>query len=71
MNRLLRQLFRTGMRRGLTTGASRSWLAVGLAAGALAFLRRKVGEPKVQFTEKLKPGQTMVIRHLGKGTRLQ
>lgn len=67
MNPLLRRLFRHGVRRGLSAGGSRGWLAVGLAAGTVAFLRRKVGEPKVQFTEKLKPGQSMTIRHLGKG----
>ena len=68
MGALLRTLARTGFRRGLGAGAGgRGWLAVGLAAGILQFLRRKAGEPKVAMTEELKPGQTIVIRHLGKG----
>jgi hypothetical protein len=40
---------------------------VGVAAWLIQFLRRKRGEPKVQFTEKLKPGQTIVIHHVPKG----
>ncbi|MFP5319137.1 MAG: hypothetical protein ACLGI2_12710 [Acidimicrobiia bacterium] len=67
MGALLRTLARTGFRRGLGGAGGRGWLAVGLAAGILQFLRRKAGEPKVEMTEELKPGQTVVIRHLGKG----
>lgn len=66
MGALLRTLARTGFRRGIG-GGGRGWLAIGLAAGVLQFLRRKSGEPKFQISEELKPGQTMVIRHLGKG----
>jgi hypothetical protein len=39
---------------------------VGLLAAVIQFLRRKSGEPKVQLTEKLEPGQVIVIRHLAK-----
>lgn len=68
MGALLRTLARTGFRRGLGGGpGGRGWLLVGLAAGAVQFLRRKSGEPKIQFTETLKPGQTVVIRHFKKG----
>ena len=68
MGALLRTLARTGFRRGLGGGpGGRGWLALGLAAGVLQFLRRKSGEPKVQISEELKPGQTIVVRHLGKG----
>jgi hypothetical protein len=65
---LLRTVVRTGFRRGLGGGpGGKGWLALGVAAGVLQFLRRKTGQPKVQITEDLKPGQTLVIRHLAKG----
>ena len=63
---LLRTVARTGVRRGLTGAGGRGWLAVGLAAGAIQFLRRKSDEPKLEITEKLEPGQGIVITHLRK-----
>ncbi len=67
MGTLLRTLARTGLRRGLGGAGGRAWLAVGLMAGTIQFLRRKSGEPKVKMTEKLKPGQSVIITHLRKG----
>lgn len=67
MGAMLRSLARTGVRRGLSGPGGRGWLALGLAAGTIQFLRRHAGEPKVQLTEKLKPGETMVITHYRKG----
>lgn len=63
---VLRSLRRTGVRKGLA-GEGRAWLVVGLGAAVLHFLHRKAEEPKATYSEKLKPGQTIVIRHLGKG----
>ena len=63
---LLRTLARTGIRRGLAGPGGRGWLAVGLAAGVIQFLRRKSDEPKVELTEKLEPGQSLIITHLGR-----
>jgi hypothetical protein len=68
MGALLRRLSRKGLRQGLGGGpGGRGWLAIGLAAGAVQYLRRKSGEPKVSWSTELKPGQTMIIRHFGKG----
>ena len=68
MGAILRALARTGFRRGLGGGpGGRGWLYVGLLAAVIQFLRRKSGEPKLVVTEKLKPGQALVIRHLAKG----
>ena len=66
MGALLRTLARTGFRRGLGAAGGKGWLAVGLMAGTIQFLRRKSGEPKVELSEKLKPGQTIIITHLTK-----
>ncbi len=63
---LLRTIARTGVRRALTGGGGRGWLAVGLAAATIQFLRRKSDEPKVEITEKLEPGHGIVITHLRK-----
>ena len=64
---LLRSLGRTGFRKGLGgEPGGRGWLAIGVAAWLIRFLQRKANEPKVHITEKLEPGQTMVIRHLAK-----
>jgi len=69
MAKLLRLLFRTGMRRGLGSEGGRAWLVVGLTAGLLHFLRRH-DEAKAVYSEKLLPGQTMIIRHYRKGEPL-
>jgi hypothetical protein len=39
---------------------------IGVAAWLIRFLQRKANEPKVHISEKLEPGQTIVIRHLAK-----
>jgi hypothetical protein len=63
---LLRTLARTGARRGLFRPKNRGWLALGILTGLIQFARRKRDEPKVSLTEKLEPGQSIVITHLGK-----
>ena len=70
MAKLLRLLFRTGMKKGLSGQAGRSWLFVGMAAGVLHFMRRHHDEAKVTYSEKLEAGQTMIIRHYRKGEPL-
>jgi len=69
VSKLLRLLFRTGMKKGLG-GQGRRWLFVGMAAGLWRFARRHNGEAKVTSTEKLAPGQTLIIRHYRKGEPL-
>lgn len=72
MGALIRVLTRKGFRQGLGGGSGgRGWLAVGLAAATVQYLRRKAGEPKVNWKAELKPGQTVVIRHFRKGERPQ
>lgn len=69
MGALLRTLARTGFRRGLGGGpGGRGWLLVALVATVLRFMQKKAGEPKVQITEKLEPGQSIIITHLRKGS---
>ena len=67
MGAVLRTLARTGFRRGVGGAGGRAWLGVGVAAATIQFLRRKKDEPKVTYTEKLEPGQKMIITHFGKG----
>ncbi len=65
MNGLLRFLGRTGVRRGLGSGpGGRGWLLIAVVAWLIRFAQRKKGEPKVRITEKLEPGQVIVITHL-------
>ncbi len=67
---LLRSLGRTGFRKGLgREPGGRGWLLIGVAAWLIRFLQRKKDEPKVHITEKLEPGQVMVIRHLAKSEK--
>ena len=67
MAKLLRLIFRTGFKRGLSSQYGRGWLYLGMAAGLMHFFRRHNDEAKVTYSEKLAPGQTMVIRHFHKG----
>ena len=67
MGAVLRALARTGVRRGLGSAGGRGWLAVGLTASIIQFLRRRSDEPKVSVTEKLEPGQTLIVTHYRKG----
>ena len=63
MQRLLRLLLRNGLRKGLL-GGSRPWLVLGGVAAGLRVLRWIAGsEPEVVYSEKLEPGETVVIAH--------
>lgn len=63
---MLRSLVRIGFARGL--GGSRAWLALGVTAGGLQMLRRMAKrEPEVVYSEKLRPGQSLVIQHFPRG----
>ena len=63
MQRLLRLLLRNGLRKGLL-GGSRPWLIAGGVAAGIRVLRKIAGsEPKVVYSEKLQPGETVVIAH--------
>jgi len=60
---MLKSLIRLGFARGI--GGSRAWLAVGFTAGGLHLLRRMAKrEPDTVYLEELRPGQSLVIRHL-------
>jgi hypothetical protein len=60
---VLTRLRRLGIARGL--GKSNAWLAVGITAWTLQFLKRLAArEPKVVYREQLKPGERLVISHL-------
>ena len=60
---MLRLLLRRGLWNGLV-GGSRFWMVVGGAAAGVRIIRRLSGrEPKVVYSEKLEPGQTVVISH--------
>ena len=56
-------LLRQGFRRGVLQG-SRPWLVVGGVALGLRLLRKIAGgEPEVVYSEKLAPGESLVIAH--------
>jgi hypothetical protein len=60
---MLRFLLRQGFRRGVLQG-SRPWLVVGGAALGLRVLRTlSGGRPETVYSEKLAPGETLVIAH--------
>lgn len=61
---MLRRLTRMGVTRGLF-GGDRRWLALGTAAfGLRALVKLATKEPKVVYSEDLKPGESVVITHL-------
>jgi hypothetical protein len=64
VDRAVRAGLRHGWRRGLV-GGSQVWLAVGAAALGVRVLQRiaSPGKPVV-VTERLEPGETIVVRHL-------
>ena len=65
MTWLSRYLLRQGWRRGVQ-GGSRPWLIAGAAALALTALQRLAGkEEAVVYREKLHPGESIVIEHMG------
>jgi hypothetical protein len=61
---MLRFLTRYGTTKGLL-GGSRAWTAVAVAGWAIRLLQRsRRGEPKTVFSEVLRPGEVLEIRHL-------
>jgi hypothetical protein len=67
LDRIVRAGIRRGLRRGLMEG-SQLWLAVGAAALGVRVLRRLASRGKpVVVTERLGPGESLVIRHLMPG----
>lgn len=60
---MLKNLVRIGFARGI--GGSRAWLAVGVTAGGLRLARRALKrEADVVYCEELRPGQSLVVRHI-------
>lgn len=60
---MLRFLLRTGVRRGLL-GGSRVWSTVaGIALGVRVLKKITGGEPELVHTTKLRPGESLVVRH--------
>ncbi len=56
-------LLRRGLLKGLI-GGSRRWMVLGGVALGVKVLRKLSGsEPEVVYSEKLDPGQTLVIAH--------
>jgi len=57
----MRFLFRRGLLKGVL-GGSRPWLAVWVVIAGVRVLRRLLhDEPEVVYSEKLEPGQALVI----------
>jgi hypothetical protein len=57
----MRYFFRRGLRKGLL-GGSRPWTVLWVVIAAVRILRRLLrDEPEVVYSEKLQPGQTLVI----------
>lgn len=60
---MLRFLLRRGFQKGLM-GGSRRWLVMGGVALGVKVLRKLSGsEPEVVYSEKLDPGESLVIAH--------
>jgi hypothetical protein len=63
MNRLIRLALRNGWRRGVLQG-SRPWLIAGGVALGLRVVQKLAGpEEKIVYSERLAPGETLVIAH--------
>ena len=63
MQALIRIAFRNGVTKGFM-GGSRPWLIIGGVALGLRVLRRIAGsDPVTVYSEKLQPGETVVIAH--------
>jgi hypothetical protein len=61
---MLRFLTRYGTTRGLL-GGSRAWTVVAVAGWGLRLLQRsRRDEPKTVYSEVLRPGEVLEIRHL-------
>jgi hypothetical protein len=60
---MLRFLLRRGLQRGVL-GGERRWLVLGGIALGVKVLRRLAGnEPEVVYSEKLAPGEALVVAH--------
>ena len=60
---MLGWLARSGFRRGLV-GGNRVWAVVGITAMTIRLIRRLLGEEdKVVYSEKLRPGESLLIAH--------
>ncbi len=63
MGKLLGYLVRNGLRRGLL-GGERLWLVLGGLALAARFALKVVRrEPETVFSEKLRPGERLIVTH--------
>ena len=61
MDRLLRRMSRTGLRRGFTEG-SRAWMVVGVSATVLRLASRALAnKPEVVFRTELQQGEGLEI----------
>jgi hypothetical protein len=61
---MIRFLTRYGTARGIL-GGSRAWTVVAMVGWSLRLLRRGMAkEPKVVYSEILRPGETLELRHL-------
>lgn len=59
---MLASLVRRGLRKGIFEG-SRPWMAVGIAAGLVALVRRITAEPpETVWRDQLRPGEGVLIR---------
>ncbi len=61
---------RTGIRRGFRDGLfgdSQLWLALGAVALGVRAIQRLGARKAVVVTEQLRPGETIVVRHLAPG----
>jgi hypothetical protein len=63
IDRAVRLAMRHGFRRGLL-GGSQLWMAVGAVALGVRVMQRLGSRKPVVVTERLAPGQTLVIEHL-------
>lgn len=62
---MLGRLARRGLRKGILEG-SRPWMAVGVAAGVVAVVRRLTSEPpQTVWRQSLEPGEGVLIRVKG------
>lgn len=66
---MIRFLTRYGTTRGLL-GGSKAWTVVAVVGWGLRLLQRsRDAEPKVVFSEVLRPGEMLEIRHLPEAPR--
>jgi hypothetical protein len=66
MDRAIRLGIRRGFRDGLF-GGSQAWLALGAVALGARAVQRLGARKAVVVTERLSPGQTIIVRHLTPG----